>query len=366
MVGESILKLEEYLHQLGEEERALFERIFKVFVTEGNLEPPTSMIPWIEARFGSVDKVRRQKIVKIINLVTLESALFNSLRANRPMEARSSEEVESIIKAQEGDPFCRPLELTPADIFGRIRGHYSVTASNVAKYDGFHGLVIFDQHNPLSFTMEEVKDYFDTALAWAWKAHKADPDARYFFLMWNCLWKSGASIIHGHLQMTLTRGMHYARIEALRRAAIRYKEQFGSDYFEDLYRVHRALGLGWEKDSVRFLAYLTPIKEKETILLAPELSNALKEAIYKVLRAFIDRMGVRSFNLALYMPPLAPTAEDWEGFPCLIRIVDRGDPSNRTSDFGAMELYAASVISDDPFQVARILKEALNSLPDAS
>ncbi len=359
MSGKSILKLDEYVEQLDGERRALFERIFRVLVTEGVLEPPASMIPWIEARFGDVEKVRRQKIVKVVNLVTMEGALFNSLRASRPMEARSSEEVEATIRAQEGDPFCRPLELTPSDVFGRIRGRHSITASNVAKYDGFHGLVIFDQHNPLSFGLEEVKDYIDTALAWARKAHQADPEARYFFLMWNCLWKSGASIIHGHLQMTLTRGMHYPKVEALRRAALSYREKFGSNYFDDLYRVHEALGLGWEERGVRCIAYLTPIKEKETLLLAPELSDPLKEAVYRVIRAFIDRMGVKSFNAAFYMPPLAPVPEDWTGFPCLVRIVDRGDPSNRTADFGAMELYAASVISDDPFRVAKVLKEHL-------
>lgn len=357
--GESILRIENYLHQIGEKERSLFERIFRVFITEGSLEPPPSMVPWIEARFSSVDRVLRQKIVKVVNLITLEGSLFNSLRSERPMETRSSEEVENLIKAQEGDPFCRPLELTPSDVFGRIRGRHSITASNVAKYDGFHGLVIFDQHNPLIFSPEEVKDYIDTALEWAQKAHQADPEALYFFLMWNCLWKSGASIIHGHLQMTLTRGMHYPKVEALRRAALSYRERFGSNYFDDLYRIHEALGLGWENDGVRYLVYLTPIKEKETLLLAPELSDRFKGAVYKVLRALIDRMGVKSFNVAFYLPPLASTQEDWEGFPCLVRIVDRGDPSNRTSDFGAMELYAASVISDDPFLVAKYLKETL-------
>ncbi len=355
----SILSLEDYVNQLSDRDRSLFERIFRVFTTEGRTEPPASMVPWIEARFGDVERVRRQKIIKVVNLVTMEGALFNSLRASRPMEARSSEEVESTIKAQEGDPFCRPLELTPSDIFGRIRGRHSITASNVAKYDGFHGLVIFDHHDPLSFGREEVKDYIDTAVAWARKAHQTDPEARYFFLMWNCLWKSGASIIHGHLQMTLTRGMHYAKVEALRRAALNYREKFGSDYFDDLYRVHEALGLGWEKDGVRYIAYLTPIKEKETLLIAPGLSDSIKEAVHTVLRAFIDRMGVKSFNVAFYMPPLAPTPEDWGGFPCLVRLVDRGDPSNRTADFGAMELYAASVISDDPFQVAEILRESM-------
>ncbi len=355
-MGESILRIEDYINQLKGEKRSLFDRIFKVFVTEGSIEPPPSMVPWIEARFGSVDKVLRQKIIKVVNLVTMEGALFNSLRAERPMYARSSEEVETIIKSQEGDPFCRPLELTPSDVFGRIRGRHSITASNVAKYDGFHGLVIFDQHDPLSFSLEEVSDYIDTAVAWARKAHQADPEARYFFPMWNCLWKSGASVIHGHLQMTLTKGMHYAKVEALRRAALSYREKFGSNYFDDLYCVHEALGLGWEEGDIRYMVYLTPIKEKETFLVAPELSDSLKGAVYRVLRAFIDHMGVKSFNVAFYLPPLAPVPEDWTGFPCIVRIVDRGDPSNRTADFGAMELYAASVISDDPFQVARVLR----------
>jgi hypothetical protein len=41
----------------------------------------------------------------------------------------------------------------------------------------------------------------------------------------------------------------------------------------------------------------------------------------------------------------------------MARIVDRGDPLNRTADIGAMELYAASVIGTDPFFVADVLKK---------
>jgi len=46
--------------------------------------------------------------------------------------------------------------------------------------------------------------------------------------------------------------------------------------------------------------------------------------------------------------------------PVVVRLVDRGDPLNRTSDFGAMELYAASVVSSDPFRVAEVLWEDLD------
>jgi hypothetical protein len=41
----------------------------------------------------------------------------------------------------------------------------------------------------------------------------------------------------------------------------------------------------------------------------------------------------------------------------VVRIVDRGDPNNKTADIGAMELYAASVIASDPFRVAEALRE---------
>ena len=47
---------------------------------------------------------------------------------------------------------------------------------------------------------------------------------------------------------------------------------------------------------------------------------------------------------------------DWRRFPAIARLVDRGDPGNRTCDIGAMELYAASVIASAPFVVAAALQ----------
>jgi hypothetical protein len=60
--------------------------------------------------------------------------------------------------------------------------------------------------------------------------------------------------------------------------------------------------------------------------------------------------------VAFFMPPLGRTEEDWSDFPTVVFIVDRGDPANRTSDMGAMELYAASVVASDPFRVAEVLR----------
>jgi len=78
-----------------------------------------------------------------------------------------------------------------------------------------------------------------------------------------------------------------------------------------------------------------------------------------VIRCLVDTLGTASFNLAVYMPPMSSTDEDWTGFPVVARIIDRGDLSTRTADIAAMELYASSVVSSDPFKLAQSLREYL-------
>jgi hypothetical protein len=366
----SLADLANLVASLPAPDRARFERIFHLAVAEGQAVPPEAMESWIAKQFGSVDTVRRQQIVRVTNRVTLEGTLFNPLRARRPIEALAAiEEVllstpgdkrdlEEMIrrKAEEGCSFCQPLAATPADLFGRLRGQYAITASNAAKYDAWHGVIIFDEHHPLHFTAEQLADYMDLAQEWAKKAHQADPEAQYPLLIWNCLWRSGSSILHGHTQIVVARGMHFARVEAWRQAALRYRATYGAGYFADLIAVQRALYLAVECGSATILPSLTPIKEKETHIVAPRLDGDLKAALYHTLHTFVERLGVRSFNLALYQPPFGQVAEEWDGFPFIVRLVDRGPLDSHTSDLGAMELFAESVVTTDPFQVAEALR----------
>lgn len=356
---QGITDLAEMVAALPSAERQRFEDIFHISSSTGRLNPPPSMHKWIEGHFGSVKAVLEQRIVRITNLVTMEGALFNGLRSQRPMVTEKPQELEKLIAEDLGGPFCRPLEGTPEDIFGRVEGKYSVTASNIAKFDGLHGVVIFDEHDPLTFSEERIADYIDTAMAWAQRACAMDEDARYLFFLWNCIWRAGASIVHGHAQVILGRDMHYAKVEHLRRAALEYRKVRGRNYFDDLYRVHQILGLTLDVDSIRILAYLTPIKEKEIFLMSRELDDSLKSSVYRVLDCYVRGLGVSSFNLAIYMPPIGPVKEDWSGFPVLVRLLDRGDPMNRTADMGAVELYASSIISSDPFRVIEVLRDGV-------
>lgn len=366
----TIDRLPELIAALPERERALAERLFHVVVTEGEIDPPPEMEPWLERTFGSVAATRHQRIVRVMNRWTYEGATFNPLRSRRPGAGTTSAtpaadppELRERIERAQGDDFCQPETRTPADRFGRARGAQTITAANVAKADGWHSVAIFARHDPLALDEAQVRDLLATSLDWARQARRLDPAARHFFLLWNCLWRAGASLIHGHAQMTLSHGMAHARVEGQRAAAERYYIETGGDYFSDLAEVHEALGLGATPvHAVAGFASLTPVKEREVTLLAfgAQTQDLARMAapLWETLRVALGVMGVRSFNVALYGPPfdLDASMEGWARMPLVARFVDRGAPLSPTSDIAALELFGSSVISSDPFEVARTLR----------
>jgi len=355
----SIAQLESTVMALPEAERALFQRIFHVTTDTARVVIPDAMADFVQSRFGSLEAVSEQTIVKVTNLITLDAAIYNSLRAIRPRDIDTSPLPPEIVKGGTGDPFCSPLEQTTEDTFGRVRGAHCVTAANLVPFERFHSVVIFDNHNPLDFTEETLGDALDTALAWARLAHCQDAEARYFFLFWNCLWRAGGSRVHGHMQATLGRGMHQAQVEALRRAALLYRLGHGTSYFEDLCAVHEALGLATRVDDTRIFAYLTAKKEKEVWVVSEEMDDSFRHALYEAVHTCVEELGVRSFNMALLWRPIDSVAEDWSDFPVIARIVDRGELTSKVSDIGSMELFGTSVVSSDPFTIGEALRRSV-------
>jgi hypothetical protein len=157
----------------------------------------------------------------------------------------------------------------------------------------------------------------------------------------------------------VARDRHFGGIERLRAAAQQYRETHRADYFRDIVRVHAALGCATTREGVAVLASLVPIKEREVILIAPPPADRLPEVLYAVLDCYRDRLAVRSFNLALFGPPLAATEDDWRRFPLVVRLVERSGSGGATSDIGGMEMFAASVVSHDPFELAEALAASL-------
>jgi len=340
-----VTELDKIVEHLSRDAKELFNRFYSFEISTGHLKIPVEMENWVKKRFGSVERVEKQRIVSIKNKFTGEHSLFNKLRSDRPIEAKSAITLEEL-EEKKKCLFCNPEKQTPADVFGRVKGEYCITGSNIAKYDFFHSLIIFNEHNPLvTKKIEWIEDYLRTGERWFVEVSKCvgEKKLKKFFL-WNCLWRSGASIIHGHIQLTASR-MRYGKLEFLEKVATDYKKEFNSSYIEDLYKIHLSLGLARENKGERILFYLTPIKEKEIFVIRwARKSDEMADTVYKLLKNYLD-MGVQSFNLAIFQ------LDDYH----IVRLVDRGSLADRNSDIGAMELYAASVISSDPFKLAQVV-----------
>jgi hypothetical protein len=357
----SVLDLPDRIGRLTGPMRERAERLIEVRRESARTVPPPELEPWLVATFGSVEAVRDQAVVKVTNLATLESTIFSLLRGRRPVDGSGTAgDLGAEIAATEGDPFCHPETGTPAAAFGRVHGTRLVSGANAAMADAHHAVLVFDAHDPLAFDEELVRDLLETGRRWAERSRLDDPAAVNYLLIWNCLWRAGGSIVHGHAQALLGAGRHYEQLERLRRDVAAHAARHGSDLVEELVAVHRSLDLAIELDGgVTLLANLTPRKERELLLVGSagmdETDAPFATALARTLVAYRDRIGVSSFNLALWRPPLVQV-EGWERIPPIARLVDRGDPFVRPSDIGAMELYGTPIVGSDPFELVKALR----------
>jgi hypothetical protein len=351
-----IVDLPERIAALGDSARQRAERLLEVTRVTARTDPPVALEAWLAATFGSADAVREQTVVRVTNRATLEGTIFAPLRAHRPIEGPVGQDLRAEIDATLGDAFCAPESGTPADTFGRVRGAHIVTGANAAAADAHHAVLVFDRHDPLDIDASLVADLFATGRRWADAARTIDQLATCYLLIWNCGWRAGGSIVHGHGQALLGPPPHHARLLRFARDAERHRGETGRELVDDLVAVHRDLGLVIERpDGVVILASVTPVKERELLVVGrpggDERAPAFTAGVSHALQALRDRLGVRAFNLALWRPPLDEPAE-WAWLPPIARIVDRGDPARRPSDIGAMELYATPVVASDPYEVA--------------
>lgn len=358
----TLLDLPDRIAALPEPLRRRVERLLDVSVVRGSTVPPPSLEPWLAATFGSVEAVRHQAVVRVVNRVTLDATLFAPLRALRPVDGpRRASDLAAQIEASRGDAFCHPESGTPEEPIGRVRGRRMLTGANAAMAEGHHAVLVFDEHDPLAFDEDLVRDLLETGRTWAERTRQTDPRATNYLLLWNCLWRAGGSIVHGHAQAMLGTGPHVARLERLRRDADAHRRaDADGDLVEELLAAHRAVGLTIETaGGVTVAAHLTPVKEREVLVVgsagADELDEPFADAVARTAVAYRDRLGVRSFNLVLWRPPLA--ADDgWGLVPPIVRIVDRGDPGSRASDIGGMELYGTPIVGTDPYEVIEALR----------
>jgi galactose-1-phosphate uridylyltransferase len=335
-----IKNLPKLIKELKKKDKDLFYRFYELNVFESKLKIPKEMESWVKKKFKSKKIVENQKIISIKNKFTKENTIYNELRSKRP-KTKIKIDLRELDK-KEGCIFCDFERKTPSDVFKRIEGKYCLTVSNLAKYNYFHSIIVFKEHNPLKLKKVWLRDYFEVAEKWFKKVKEIDKEAKYNFLLWNCLWRAGASITHGHMQITSSK-VKYGKVEFLEEIAGKYKRRYKSDYFLDLFKVHEKLKIGNRIGKTYLLFYLTPVKEKEIFIFLKEKSFVnLSDIIFKIIKNYF-KLNSFSFNFSLFK-----VNNYW-----ISRIVERGSLETKHSDIGALELYGASAVAFGPFKLAK-------------
>jgi hypothetical protein len=345
----NIENLKQEIKKLDKKNKELFSRFFSIVSENSKMTIPEPMKEELKGKFN-ISELENQKIIRIDNLLTKEVALYNPLRSRRPKAKKKQD-----FNFNKKDPFCTPEKSTPIDDVGRIKGKHTITCANLSKFEKYHSVIIFRKHNPFNIKYKEMSEAFDISMQWFDKTKNINKKAIYPLLLWNYLWKSGASIIHPHLQVVASE-KQFPKQKAFFNLISRYRKKYKREYIEDLFKVHKNVGLGISYKKIEIFPYLTPIKEKEIFIIGKYGEN-FKKAIYKSIKAF-KKMDVESFNLGLIIPPL--NSFNKKQNKIIARIVDRGNLDELTTDLGGMELYSgAKVISSDPYQVFKVLKNHL-------
>lgn len=350
-----------------------FSRLFETRSKSGSLVVPPSFEAKARELFAAypggtknLGFITNQTIITTYNRYTEEYTMFNEVRRYRPgYQEKLSPENEHIIQQAIHDSegadkcdFCS-VERTAIDVFGRIESKHCYTASNVAKYEQWHGLIVSKAHSPLVFDKDMMQDYMETAHEWYRRVNKLDPEAQFPHLMWDAGKRAAASQIHQHLQMIITQDRYLTRTEHTRAASVRFEQDYALNYWEELIAIHEALGLAVRAGPTVVLSYITPIKEREMIIVTENSHHpSFGRAIAAALHALTDDMGCRAFSLAISFAPLDKSGNTAFGaFPAMARVVDRGSPMDTRSDVGAMEFYGANNVGADPYQIMPFLRK---------
>jgi len=364
----TILQLPELVEQLPSSEKEVFLKIFYTKYTEAPLGYSSlEAKQHVADRFRvSTNEVERRKALRVRNRVLGEETLFNPLRAKRPIQRSGGNQIKTLLEEnpQENCDLCDPDNKTPEDPFGRVNGLYCTSVANAGNWDAWHAMIVPPGvHNPMDISRDVLVDMIHTGNDWLRKTNTLNPKARYPFMCINHFPRAGASQFHPHLQVLLAEDEPFIQTEELRKKTADYQYSNSYPFLDELAYCLKPLGLVKEVGSARIIFNIAPEKEKAMIIYTNDkggLPNGdLANSIYMVKKWWKESLGVTSFDLVIYLPPLDENIDggQWCNFFPFARLVDRGSENDKTSDMGSMEIYGSSVVSSDPFVLSRSFDE---------
>lgn len=319
------------------------------------------MKKWLNNDQKLIQAAKNQSLIFVDNLYSQESVVFNPVRANRPGVSAGDTKiyVEKIIKdSLHGCDFCNYQKYTASDDFGYMESKYAVVISNSFKIERYHGMALFRSHDPIHFTQLQYIDTINLALKWFRRTNELVPGHQYRVMYWDVLPKASASQIHPHFHLTLGDYAYYAKWNILYKAGLMFsKHHTQRNYWKTVLEVHSALGLTVSFGQASVLAYITPQKDFEVIVISQKPCLDFFRLVYFTIRTFIDNMEQYSLSMGFVFPKMHTDYTKGDELPMMVRIVSRGAADSARSDISSFDLFGTANVNKDPFKVIRKIRE---------
>ena len=238
--------------RLCQEQYKLFKSMYSIRTKQTTVSLSETFLPkvkrWMNGSEELVEATKKQTIIFVDNKWSLESVVFNPVRAKRPGGqgvGSVAEYVKNLVaKAKQTCDFCSYKKYTATDDFGLMESKRSVAISNTFKIEKYHGMVLFKEHSPIDFKLDQFIDAMDLAMAWFKKTNSLVPDHQYRHMYWDILPKASASQVHPHIHLALGDYSYYAKWNRLHKAGLKFSESVPSwNYWSALLQIHNAFGL---------------------------------------------------------------------------------------------------------------------------
>lgn len=107
------------------------------------------------------------------------------------------------------------------------------------------------------------------------------------------------------------------------------------------------------------IAYLTPKKENEVIVISKAANSDFFQLFFCAIQALFDQK-LYAISSATVYPSMdyfdAPLPSD---LPAMARIISRGGATSPRSDISSMELFGASNVNSDPWKVIKDVQQSI-------
>jgi galactose-1-phosphate uridylyltransferase len=286
--------------------------------------------------------------------------------------SRGTDLADLIETSRETCPFCPETRDTETPVFtadlipgDRLKRNENILFPNKSPFGEYHGVGILTNAHYIpmeEYTEQTIEDSLLLTQEYFHAVHHKDASARFPVYVWNFLPPSAGSIVHPHIQVLLE-SRPVPTIEVLTRKCRKWREAHGEEFWTPLIReeTNREERLICEREDVAVLASFAPRGFREILLVLPG-SGSLADldqgqirtfswALVRLLKAY-HAMGVGSFNLVTYSPPMGGVAP---AFPFHVKLISRPYPRGiYTNDTGFFErMYDLWIIDTLPEEIAR-------------